>query len=187
MPSRAVLVTVALCFILLAAGIGAASSGDGEVTVNETNDSIYIETDPCEGNLCWLLSESYDLYINGDHETSLEQGEKRLVDESMYEDDTVEIAVTKKQLYGDSGWAFLVERNYPEEESESDSGGDRSGDEQGEDRASNGNESTASRSPPDVIYNITEDEQFDDCISEPNWRLVTDELTEEEYCFEKTF
>lgn len=187
MHKRALLTTALLCIgLLAAAGLGAAATQD-EVQINETNDSIYIETAPCEGHFCWLSTESYDLYINGDHEESLAHGETLLIDETMYENDTVEVAVAKKQFYGDTGWAYHVERNYPEEQASNEERGNSSRNGQGNDRGNRGNESAKSDSPPEVVYNTTYDDRFDDCISKANLRLVTADPTEEEYCFEKTF
>lgn len=187
MPERALLTTALLCIVLLAAaGIGAAATED-EVQINETNDSVYIETTPCEGHLCWISNEPYDLYINGDLEGSLEHSETRLVDESMYGNDSVEIAVTKKQLYGDTGWAYNIERNHPEEKASNEEQSNNSGGGQGDDQGNRGNESAKSGSVPEVVYNTTYYDRFDDCISNANWRLLTADPTEEEYCYEKAF
>lgn len=115
MASRAVLLVAALCIVFLAAGVGAAASGDDQVTLTETDETVIVEVNSCEG-YC-ILSDyiTFDVHVNGEKVQTLGYDEQHRV-ESTYTDDTANVTVTKTRFW-DAGWAFEAERSYPAEQS----------------------------------------------------------------------
>lgn len=185
MPSRGLLVTALLCVVLLAAGIGAASNGDGEVTINKTGETAIVEVAPCDSVFCRFAGEPYDLYVNGEYERSLGHGDEYRVRDSDYTDGKAGVAVSDTNLVkDDEGWGYLIERTYPEEQASDGEGEDRR-----DNQSSARNVSTDDGSPPEVIVDPSEVDEFGDCMAKDRLRFFDPRLDEdeEEYCFDDAF
>lgn len=175
MSSRGLLFAAIFGFILLTAGISAAASDDGQVTVTETNETVLIEVEPCDGYLCHLSNEPFDLYINGEEENSLDYDDQYRVRESKFTNGSVEIAIANPGFFGDSGWAFEAERHSPNDRStdESNKAGNSN-------QSKRGNSSKEHGSPPEVVVDSTSLSEFGECMEARNWRHA---FSEAEYCY----
>lgn len=175
MSIRSLLFAAVFGSILLTAGIGAAASDDGQVTVSETNETVLIGVEPCDGYLCELSNEPFDLYINGEEEISLGYNDQYRARESQFTNGSVEIAVAKPGFFGDFGWAFEVERHSPNDRStgESNNAGNSN-------QSNHGNSSKEYGSPPEVVVDSTPLSEFGECMGASNWSHA---FSEAEYCY----
>ena len=184
MSSRAVLVAAALCVVLLATGAaGAATSGDEPINVTTTNETAVIEVEPCEGIGCWFLSEPYDLYINGEHEQSLDYGDEYRVRDSDYTDDTAGVAVSNTGLVtDDKGWGYQINRTYPAEQAS-----DEKGDERRDNRSSVADGAANDESPPKGNVEHEKVDGFGDCMAEDRLKFLDPRVDEGKYCYDEAF
>lgn len=185
MPSRALLVTALLCLVPLAACIGAASNGDGEVTVNKTGETAIIEVAPCDSVFCRFAGEPYDLYVAGDHERSLGHGDEYRIRDSAYTNGTAGVAVSNTNVVTeDEGWGYLIERNYPEEQASDGEGKNRR-----DNRSNTSDASADDGSPPEAVLEYRSVDEFGDCMAKDRLKFLDPRVDEdeEEYCYDGAF
>ena len=187
MPDRILLMAVLACFVLLVGGANLASATGDQVTFNETDNTVIVEVNSCDGT-CFLESyTAFNLYIDGEVAESLEYGEQYRLEDSDYTNDTVEIAVTEARFWHEwDGWGYKANRSYPKEQSSANT-------KNGADKGNTPNRSNESAgdntedAPPEVVIEGDTIMEFSDCFDARHLHLIGKGVTKFEYCYSNSF